>query len=159
MLIIKTVKIAAIVQGNYLQLIDRRGHNLRRIKCELIGMPNDLTVERMNWSQVIEQQMHRINFFAFSLQKDLWFKRAHSMSHALRLRRKDKLSKEGRKQLDDWNTKTWNEAALRIVEQAYNESRKYLQSPWMRWAVQISKNQQKRIEARYGKINNRIANS
>ncbi|OHB60855.1 MAG: hypothetical protein A2Y12_10120 [Planctomycetes bacterium GWF2_42_9] len=159
MFTIKTVEVAAIIQGNYMQLIDRRGHNLRKIKCELLGMPDDLTVERMKWCQVMESQMHRLNCFSFSSKSNPWFKRANSMSQALRLRRKDRCSKGGRKQLDEWNTKTWKEAVSRVVEQAYNESRKYLQSPWMKWAVQISKNQQKRIESRYGKINNRIANS
>jgi len=159
MLTIKTVEVAVIVQGNYLQLIDQRGCNIRRIKGELIGMPEMLTIEKMNWHHVIEKQTTRLNSSLFRSNFEPWFKRADAMSCSLRLRRKDRTPKGGRKQLDKWKTITWKEAALRMVEQAYNNSRQYIRSPWVRWATQVSKNQQKRVESRYGKINNSKSNT
>ena len=158
MIKIEMIQVAAVIDGTRIRLIDKNGKPVPRcIKAELLGMPDQLTIEKMKWYKVIETQ---INHFSYGqeMKCDPWLNRAEAMRNSLRLRIKDLALKGKRRQCDEWKTKSWKEAALRMNEQAYRHFKTYLGCPWKRWAANVSKNHQRRVETRYGKNNYSVAN-
>ena len=144
--------VTAVVEDDQIRLVDREGRRIRAcMKREQIGQPSVSVLKKLLWQGAIERELAHLCRGVANFSSDLWVKRAKNMELSLRLRKKDRPSKCGHKQLDKWNTTNWSEACNRMIMQLCNQSRQ-LNSPWKRWATQVAKNQHKRVKSRYGKI-------
>jgi hypothetical protein len=160
MLRVQMVIVAAVTEGDWLRLVDRKGRRIQaRVKREWLGKLDVSASEHLTWQGQLERQIGRLQHHAKAHGADPWIKRAKNMAFSIRLRQKDRPPKAGHKQFDKWKSTNWHDACIRMVEQAHNHFRNRLQSPWKLWANQVAKNQQKRVESRYGKSNYSITNT
>lgn len=157
---IEKITVAAIVEGNRFRLIDKQGRRIQRYaRRESIGMPNKALLQKIAWLRAIELRLKNFHKSVATSRMDPWLKQAATLEKSIRLRMKERSLKGGHKQCDKWKSTTWHDASLRMVGHAYNHFCNCLQSPWKRWANQVAKNQQKRVESRYGKSNYSIENT
>jgi len=150
-----TLKITAVTDGSRAFLCDSRGRRLnsQAFALERLRPADPETVRTLPWRHVADLIVTRENLKACYVQKRTsWDKKINNIIGSFRLRSRDlHLPRSRRRHFERFATTRWSSAAARMVVQARNCHLYNSRSGWVRWSYTVTKNQNRRVHARYEK--------
>lgn len=135
-------------------LVDRDGRVLARGVClDRLGPMTAEAAVAWAWHDSVRRMADCLNARLARDSADPWLRRAEGLAKSFALRGRGLPCRGGRRVFDRYATKTWPEAAKRLVEQGHNRLRVRSRSGWERWAYTVSNNEKKRAVAHERRTN------
>jgi len=149
-----TLAVVAVIDGDKVTLLDRKGRVLRDgIALSEVQVADRGAVECYLWRRWAAAADRGNSRNREEKLADPWTRKAVTLSASFRLRRHAPPPQSNRRRFQEYPTKTWPEAATRMWMQGHNRWRRHDRSGWVSWSHSVSSNQNKRAEARYGEEN------
>lgn len=138
--------VAALIEGNRVQLLDRFGRRIASVNRERLGPLEQGVAVRMRWERTAKRLAIRAKQH-FCAPRNAWSARAASLAASFNLRRYERDPLGGRKRFEKYRTTEWKDASHRLRQQITNRCRVRTRSGWQRWSYTVSNNQAKRVAA------------
>jgi len=150
----ETASITVLVDGEKASLFDRNGKRLcsHAVALDRLQPTSPEVALRLPWKSIADVLARKANLNASYVQRRTpWDKKINNLIGSFRLRSRDLRLPRNRRRFDRFPTRTWASAVARMVEQARNCHSYNSRSGWARWSHTVTKNQNRRVHARYAK--------
>lgn len=149
---IQPVPVHAIVLGDFVILVDRRGRPLstRQRLSELEGALDPSVPATWAWRLAARRMKSQFLSRCGNRQKSPWETKVSTLVASFRLRGRFRPAKaRTRQRFERYATHTWEAASKRLWEQGHNRFRRHARGGWVRWAHTVSNNHNKKKGGRY----------
>lgn len=151
-----TVKVNALLRGDQIRLINRRGDPISK------WLSTDTTVgnlfrgvnEFLKWKTALTRVASNLNGRARARSQTPWQRKVDVLAKSFHLRGMSlpSDSKPTQRQLHEpYSTFCWKSAVKRLWTQANNRYRRHARSGWDRWSTTVANNHNKRKGGRYSR--------
>lgn len=150
---ILTLTLAAVVRDGTAVLLDKHGRRIGAVRVGRIGPLDGPATEKYLWRAWANAEAsrwgHRFRMGLY-LEHNAWARKAKNLAASFRLRKHRPPAVSHRRRLCNFLTKTWWDAAKRMQRDGHYQLRYSAMTGWEKWAMTVSRNENKRADERYG---------